>query len=325
MKRNNIKKYVFLFLMIINCITIFCFSGQEGNTSGKTSTNVVEIISNIIPSIREMDEVDKVNFQEQILSPIIRKVAHFSIYALLGFLTISYALNCRGTLHQKVLSSTIFGILYAISDEIHQLFIEGRACLFYDVYIDTLGVLTGIVFALIIVKIIKMIIHKDEEERNIDKETSILFISSTGGHFSELMQLTPIISKCNYHIVTEKTETNYNLKEKYNKKIDFLIYGTKKNKIKYPFILLLNSFISLYIYLRKRPEIIITTGTHTAGPMCCIGKLLGSKVIYIETFANSTTKTVTGAILYHLADVFVVQWEEMLKIYPKAEYWGWIY
>ena len=52
----------------------------------------------------------------------------------------------------------------------------------------------------------------------------VLFISSTGGHFSELMQLRPIMKKCNYHIVTEKTSTNKNLKARYRHRMSFLIY-----------------------------------------------------------------------------------------------------
>ena len=83
--------------------------------------------------------------------------------------------------------------------------------------------------------------------------------------------------------------------------------------------------IAAYYYIKIRPKVIITTGTHTAGPMCCIGKLLGSKVIYIETLANSKTKTATGRLIYHIADLFIVQWEDMLKLYPKAKYGGWIY
>ncbi len=173
-----------------------------------------------------------------------------------------------------------------------------------------------------------MIYNKKVTSKNqskINTDTKILFISSTGGHFSELMQLKPLMEKCQYHIVTEKTKTNSNLKEKYKKNINFLLYKTKKEPFKYIFVLLANCFISLYIYLKIRPQVIITTGTHTAGPMCCIGKILGSKVIYIETFANRTTKTVTGKLLYLVADTFIVQWEEMLQIYPKAQYYGWIY
>ena len=157
------------------------------------------------------------------------------------------------------------------------------------------------------------------------ENTKILFISSTGGHFSELMQLKPIMEKCNYFIVTEKTETNKNLKQKYGKKLSYLVYGTKKNMLKYPFVLLINSFKSLYIFLKFRPKVIITTGTHTAGPMCCIGKIFRSKIIFIETFANRTTKTSTGKLLYLIADSFIVQWEEMREVYPKAKCFGSIF
>lgn len=159
-------------------------------------------------------------------------------------------------------------------------------------------------------------------KHSFNEKTKIIFISSTGGHFAELMQLKPIMDKCNYHIVTEKTATNKNLKEKYKNKLDFLVYGTRKTKLLYPFILLINCFISLFIFLKIRPQVIITTGTHTAGPMCCIAKIFGCKIIYIETFANRTSKTATGKLLYHIADTFVVQWEEMLELYPKAKYWG---
>ena len=59
--------------------------------------------------------------------------------------------------------------------------------------------------------------------------------------------------------------------------------------------------------------------------MCYIGKLFGSKVIFIETFANSKTKTLSGRMIYPIADLFIVQWEEMLELYPNAVYGGWIY
>ena len=262
---------------------------------------------------------------EEILTPIVRKTAHFSIYALLGVLTVNYAFTYKGrSLYQKGLSAFLFCIFYAITDEIHQAFIPGRSNEIRDVLIDSLGALSGILISVITAKIYKKI-RKTKSNYKIGKDTKILFISSTGGHFAELMQLKPLMEKCDYHIVTEKTETNKNLKEKYKNKIDFLVYGTKREKMIYPFILLVNSIISLFIYIKVRPQVIITTGTHTAGPMCCIAKILGSKVIYIETFANRTTKTEAGKILYYVADTFVVQWEEMLKLYPKAKYWGWIF
>ncbi len=153
----------------------------------------------------------------------------------------------------------------------------------------------------------------------------VLFISSTGGHLTEMMQLEKMFSKYDYHIITEKTKSNLNLKEKYKEKIDFLVFGTKDHFLTYPFKLLFNCFKSLFLYLKIHPDYIITTGAHTAGPMCCIGKLLGSRIIYIETFANITTKTITGRYVYPFADKFIVQWESMKKLYPEAEFGGWIF
>ncbi len=152
-----------------------------------------------------------------------------------------------------------------------------------------------------------------------------MFISSTGGHFSELMQLSPMFSKYEYLLVTEKTKNNQNLTQKYPNRVKFLIFGSKDHFFSYPFKLLANCFKSLYIYLKFQPDVIITTGAHTAGPMCCLGKIFGSKIIYIESFANIYTKTITGRLIYHFADLFIVQWESMLKLYPKAICSGWIY
>ena len=59
--------------------------------------------------------------------------------------------------------------------------------------------------------------------------------------------------------------------------------------------------------------------------MCYIGKLFGSKIIFIETFANRNSKTLSGRLVYPIANLFIVQWENMLKLYPKAILGGWIY
>lgn len=153
----------------------------------------------------------------------------------------------------------------------------------------------------------------------------VMFIASTGGHLNELLQLKELFNYYDYSIVTEKTKSNLALKNKYGKKINYVIYGTKDHKLTYGFKLLFNCFIELFIFLKKRPKYIVTTGAHIAGPMCCIGKIFGSKIIFIETFANSETKTITGKLVYKFADLFVVQWESMLKLYPNAKFYGSIF
>ena len=153
----------------------------------------------------------------------------------------------------------------------------------------------------------------------------VLFISSCGGHLSEMMMLKELFNKYDYHIITEKTKSTLYLKDTYKNKVNYLVFGTKDHFLIYPFKLLINCFKSLYYYFKVRPDFIVTTGAHTAGPMCCLGKIFGSKNIYIQTFANVHTKTVTGKFVYKMADLFVVQLESMLELYPKATYGGCIY
>lgn len=151
-----------------------------------------------------------------------------------------------------------------------------------------------------------------------------MFISSGGGHLSELLQLSPLFEKYDYSLVTEKTPTTSDLKDKYQN-VSYLVYGTKEHLFKYIFVFGFNIIKSFCLYLKYRPDVIITTGTHTAVPMCYIGHLFKSKVVYIETFANSKTPTKAGPMIHKVADKFIVQWPQMLKFYDKAECWGWIF
>lgn len=153
----------------------------------------------------------------------------------------------------------------------------------------------------------------------------VLFISSTGGHLSEMMQLKKMFKDYDYHIITEKTKSNISMKNKYKDRINFLVYGTKDHMLTYPFKLIYNCFKSLFLYLRIHPDYIITTGATYCWPYVFIGKIFGSKVIYIETFANINTKTITGRLLYPVADRFIVQWPSMTKIYKDSIDGGWIY
>ena len=153
----------------------------------------------------------------------------------------------------------------------------------------------------------------------------VLFISSTGGHLAELLQLKDMFNRYDYRIITEKTKSNLKLKKHYDKRINYLVYGTKDHILSYPFKLLCNCFKSLYFYLKIHPDYVITTGAHTAGPMCCLAKIFGSRVIYVETFANINTKTITGNLLYYISDRFIVQWDSMKKLYPSSIVGGWIY
>lgn len=150
-----------------------------------------------------------------------------------------------------------------------------------------------------------------------------MYISSVGGHLTQLLQLKPMFSEYDYKIVTEKTGITMSMKKDYN--IAYLKYGARNYPIKYIFKFSYNIFKSFLIFLSYKPDYIVTTGAHTAVPMCYIGKLFGKKIIYIESFAKTKTPNLSGKIIYPIADLFIVQWESMLEIYPKAVYGGPIY
>lgn len=151
----------------------------------------------------------------------------------------------------------------------------------------------------------------------------VMFISSVGGHLTQLLELKTIFKDYNYVLVTEKNDVTKDMKKKY--KMEYLIYGSREYLFKYVFIFLFNIFKSFYLFFKYRPNVIVTTGTHTAVPMCYIGRLFGKKVIFIESYAKRTSPTLSGRLVYPIANTFIVQWETMLEFYPKAKYFGGIY
>jgi hypothetical protein len=156
-----------------------------------------------------------------------------------------------------------------------------------------------------------------------DMKKKVLFISSTGGHLNELLQLKSLFSNYPYLLVTEKDKSTIALKEKYN--VKYLVYGTRKNLFTYFFKFIFNFFKSLIIFLKFKPDVIITTGAHTCVPMLFIAKIFKKKSIYIETMANRKTKTLTGKIVEKWVTHFVVQWEDMKELYIDSIYGGLIY
>lgn len=148
----------------------------------------------------------------------------------------------------------------------------------------------------------------------------VLFISSTGGHLTELMQLKELFKQYDYHIITEKDETTKDLKKQYKDRIDYLPYGTRSKIFSYFFKYSFLIVKTIYLFFKIKPDVIVSTGTHTAVPMCYIGKIFGRKIIYVETYANITHKTLSGKIVYPISDLFIVQWEQMKNLYPKAIY-----
>lgn len=153
----------------------------------------------------------------------------------------------------------------------------------------------------------------------------VIFISSTGGHLSELMQLKRIFNNYDYHIITEKTDTTIKLKNEYGKRIDYLVYGARNYLFSYVFKFSYNVIKSFFLYLKIRPDVIVTTGAHTAVPICYIAKFFKKKIIFVESFARVNSKSMSGKMINKIADVFLVQHKELLDVYENSIYKGDLY
>ena len=109
-------------------------------------------IIDVFPYTKGLSEGIKIKMVEH-GNPIIRKLAHFSIYALVGVWIMSFMSTFNIRLYKKWIISMLVGALYAASDEFHQSFVPGRGPSIIDVGIDSLGVFTGILGVLIIISI----------------------------------------------------------------------------------------------------------------------------------------------------------------------------
>lgn len=149
----------------------------------------------------------------------------------------------------------------------------------------------------------------------------ICFAASSGGHFEQLVMLKPLMEKYDSFVITE--ETLYMAKVEGQR----MYYMKQVNRKEIACIakMIVNTYRSLKIYRKEKPDVVICTGVLAVIPMCLIAKLHGKKLIYIESFAKVTSATLTGKLLYKFADQFYIQWPEMQKIYPKGIYLGGIY
>lgn len=140
----------------------------------------------------------------------------------------------------------------------------------------------------------------------------ICMVGSSGGHLTHLYMLKPFWQdKERFWVTFDKKDANSLLEKE---KVYHCYYPTNRS-LK---ALLINTRLAVKLMRKERPDLIISTGAAVAVPFFYIGKLYGAKLIYIEVFDRIDKPTVTGKLVYPIVDKFIVQWEEMKKVYPKA-------
>lgn len=128
----------------------------------------------------------------------------------------------------------------------------------------------------------------------------------------ELLQIMEAFEDHEVFFLTFKREDSKDLTNAY------FIEDPERNPLK----LMKNIVQTAKILIKKRPNVIVSTGAGVAVPACYIGKLLGSEIIFIETFCRPIEGSMAGRLVYPIADVFLVQWKEQLKKYGKKAIYG---
>lgn len=143
---------------------------------------------------------------------------------------------------------------------------------------------------------------------------SVCVVCSAGGHLSEALASIGMVKDHCYYVTYDEPHVRLRLagEETY-----YVVdpHTSLRLYIK-------NILQSLWIFLRKRPKVVVSTGAGIALATCFLAKLTGSTLIFVESGARVTTPSRTGKLIYPFADLFIVQWKPLLKYYPKAIYGG---
>ena len=152
--KTNIIRLILFVLLIGTFYIIFGFSSQNAKESSGVSGKITEAVLKNIEYVQRLEKNEKEKVYHRVES-IIRKIAHFSIYTVVGILLIAICSTYKIREINGIGISFILGIIYATSDEIHQSFISGRSAQITDVMLDSLGVLFGIFLCLLIISVLQ--------------------------------------------------------------------------------------------------------------------------------------------------------------------------
>lgn len=149
----------------------------------------------------------------------------------------------------------------------------------------------------------------------------VCFAASSGGHLEEASMLKEIKDAYDCFLLTEQNHFH---------ELDFcdkVYYVPQINRSEKGFLAhFMKLFIkSARILREEKPDCVVSTGALVTFPICVLCKLTGRKVIYIESFARVDGLSLTGKLMRRIADLYIVQWEELLQFVPKAIYGGGIF
>ena len=150
----------------------------------------------------------------------------------------------------------------------------------------------------------------------LDERADLMLVCSSGGHLQQMLALQPVWERYRHVWVTfDKSDTRSLLSAE---RVVYAHSPTNRNVKN-----LLRNLVLAWRVLRKvRPRILLTTGAGVAVPFAWIGRLLGVKIVYVESFTRIEGPSLTGRLVGPIAHRSYVQWPEMEQLVPRAEYAG---
>lgn len=140
----------------------------------------------------------------------------------------------------------------------------------------------------------------------------VCMVCSSGGHLTHLYMLKPFWQdKERFWVTFDKMDAKSLLQGETLYPCYYPTNRNLKNLIK-------NTILAWKVLRKEKPDLIISSGAAVAVPFFYLGKLFGAKTVYIEVFDRIDASTLTGKLVYPVTDKFIVQWEEMKQVYPKA-------
>ena len=144
----------------------------------------------------------------------------------------------------------------------------------------------------------------------------LCLVASSGGHLTQLFLLKDVWEERGHFFVTLRDYAAEELR------LHSTVYIINWANRRHPVKLLMLGIHCLKILLKEQPDVILSTGAAVGCIMCIIGKFLGKKVVWVDTISHVERLTLSGNVVRHFADLFLVQWPELAEKYKHVKYVG---
>ncbi len=144
----------------------------------------------------------------------------------------------------------------------------------------------------------------------------ICLAASAGGHTSQLLKLAESWNGYDVFCVT----TTEVVREKLAEFGSVYVVGECNRQHLWRVVKVLSRCIA--IVFKERPDVVISTGAAAGCILCFLGKMRGAKVIWVDSITNVERMSLSGRMVRHIADLFLVQWPDLVNRYEKVEFVG---